>query len=275
MSKAIEAAIVALEYKDADYTKVDEAIAKFHALDKAMYKDLTKVESAIGAVITGKNITEQSEVDEMSKAIEAAILALEQKDEPFIVVGTGIPVTSVESSNRDESLTKVESNSDTVVPVPDNHRNTEQSKVGEMEKFIEDDAEKGADYTKENESIVASSALNKEEYKALTVVVTEKDFTEQFETDEKANNVVAESANTDKDITEPSNIDGTGNVTEDVLDESDKKIDDVSKSIGTASLDTDNNRMMLWVVLLLLVVAVVFVMILTKKNRENHMKYSE
>ena len=47
-----------LTYKDADYKKVDEAIDK---------------------VIRGKNITEQAEVDQMAKAIEDAIAALEKK----------------------------------------------------------------------------------------------------------------------------------------------------------------------------------------------------
>ena len=79
MAQAIEDAINALAYKDADYTKVDEAIAKAEKLDKSKYKDFTAVESAIKAVVRGKNITEQSEVDAMAKAIEDAINGLEEK----------------------------------------------------------------------------------------------------------------------------------------------------------------------------------------------------
>lgn len=79
MAKAIEDAIVALQYKDADYTKVDEAIAKANALKKDDYKDFSGVEAAVKAVVRGKNITEQSEVDKMAKDIEAAIAALEKK----------------------------------------------------------------------------------------------------------------------------------------------------------------------------------------------------
>ena len=79
MAKAIEAAIVALQYKDADYTKVDAAIAKANALNKNDYKDFSGVEAAVKAVVRGKNITEQSEVDKMAKAIEDAIVALEKK----------------------------------------------------------------------------------------------------------------------------------------------------------------------------------------------------
>ena len=79
MAKAIEDAIAALQYKDADYTKVDEAIAKANALKKDDYKDFSGVEAAVKAVVRGKNITEQSEVDKMAKDIESAIAALEKK----------------------------------------------------------------------------------------------------------------------------------------------------------------------------------------------------
>ena len=79
MAKAIEDAVSALQYKGADYTKVDEAIAKANALKKDNYKDFTVVEAAVNAVVRGKNITEQSEVDAMAKAIEDAIAALVEK----------------------------------------------------------------------------------------------------------------------------------------------------------------------------------------------------
>jgi len=79
MAQAIEDAIAALQYKDADYTKVDAAIAKANALKKDDYKDFSGVETAVKAVVRGKNITEQSEVDKMAKAIEDAIAALEKK----------------------------------------------------------------------------------------------------------------------------------------------------------------------------------------------------
>ncbi|WNV57479.1 LPXTG cell wall anchor domain-containing protein [Oscillospiraceae bacterium NTUH-002-81] len=80
MAKAIEDAIAALQYKDADYTKVDAAIAKANALNKDNYKDFTAVEAAVNAVTRGKNITQQAEVDAMAKAIEDAIAALQYKD---------------------------------------------------------------------------------------------------------------------------------------------------------------------------------------------------
>lgn len=93
MAKAIEDAIAALEYKDADYSKVDAAIAKAKALNRNEYKDFTKVEEAVNAVVRGKNITEQAEVDAMAKAIENAIAALERKPAKSTPTATAKPVT--------------------------------------------------------------------------------------------------------------------------------------------------------------------------------------
>ena len=80
MAQDIENAIAALQYKDADYTKVDAAIAKANALKKDNYKDFSAVEAAVNAVARGKNITQQAEVDAMAKAIEDALAALQYKD---------------------------------------------------------------------------------------------------------------------------------------------------------------------------------------------------
>ena len=70
---------IAMTYLPADYTKVDEAIAKASALNKDAYTDFTAVETAINAVVRDKNITEQDEVDAMAKAIEDAMAALVKK----------------------------------------------------------------------------------------------------------------------------------------------------------------------------------------------------
>ena len=63
----------------ADYTAVDAAIAKANALNKNSYQDFSAVEKAIADVVRDKNITEQSEVDAMAKAIEDAIAELVKK----------------------------------------------------------------------------------------------------------------------------------------------------------------------------------------------------
>ena len=99
MAKAIEDAIAALQYKDADYTKVDAAITKANALNKDTFKDFSAVEAAVNAVVRGKNITEQSEVDKMAKAIEDAIKA-QYKDADYTKVDEAI--TKANALNKDE-----------------------------------------------------------------------------------------------------------------------------------------------------------------------------
>ena len=68
-------------FKDspADYSAVEAAMAKANALNKNSYQDFSAVEKAIADVVRDKNITEQSEVDAMAKAIEDAIAALVKK----------------------------------------------------------------------------------------------------------------------------------------------------------------------------------------------------
>ena len=79
MAKAIEDAMAALQYKGADYSKVDAAIAKADKLNRDEYKDFSAVDAALSAVVRGKPLSEQAAVDAMAKAIETAIAALEKK----------------------------------------------------------------------------------------------------------------------------------------------------------------------------------------------------
>ena len=102
MAKAIADAIAALQYKGADYTKVDAAIAKANALNKDNYKDFSAVEAAVKAVVRDKNITKQSEVDAMAKAIEDAINALVRKSSGG---GSSKPSYSVTIPNKTENGT--------------------------------------------------------------------------------------------------------------------------------------------------------------------------
>ena len=88
MAEAIERAISELVLKPADYSAVDTAIEKANALNENDYVDFSAVKAALDAVVRGKNITEQAEVDAMAKAIEDAIAALVQKSYPVTISGT-------------------------------------------------------------------------------------------------------------------------------------------------------------------------------------------
>ena len=92
---------IAMTYLPADYTKVDAAIAKANALNKDNYKNFSAVEDAVNAVVRGKNITEQDEVDAMAQAIEKAINDLVRRSSG----GSSSPSYSVTIPNKTENGT--------------------------------------------------------------------------------------------------------------------------------------------------------------------------
>ena len=102
MATAITNAVKALTYKGADYTAVDAAIEKANALNENDYRDFSAVKAAIDAVVRGKNITEQTEVDAMAQAIEDAINALVRKSSGG---GSSSPSYSVTTPSKTENGT--------------------------------------------------------------------------------------------------------------------------------------------------------------------------
>ena len=194
MAKAIEDAIAALQYKGANYTKVDEAIAKANALKKDDYKDFSGVEAAINAVVRDKNITEQSEVDAMAKAIEDAIADLKYKDADYTKVDAAIKKANALKKDDYKDFSGVDN---AVNAVASGKNITEQSDVDAMAKAIEDaiaDLQyKDANYDEVDAAITKADALNKDDYKdfsgvkaAVKAVVRDKNITEQSEVDKMA-----------------------------------------------------------------------------------------
>ena len=185
---------IAMTYLPADYTKVDEAIAKANALNKDNYKDFTAVEAAVNAVVRDKNITEQTEVDAMAKAIEDAIAALQYKDADYTKVDAAIAKANALNKNDYKDFSAVEAAVNAVVR---DKNITEQSEVDAMAKAIEDAIAalqyKDADYTKVDAAIAKANALKKDDYKdfsgvetAVKAVVRGKNITEQSEVDKMA-----------------------------------------------------------------------------------------
>ena len=235
MAKAIEDAIAALQYKDADYTKVDAAIAKANALNKDEYKDFSAVEAAVNAVVRGKNITEQSEVDKMAKAIEDAIAALQYKDADYTKVDAAIAKANALNKDNYKDFTGVEAAVNAVVR---DKNITEQSEVDAMAKAIEDAIAalqyKDADYTKVDAAIAKANALNKDEYKDFTAV-------------EAAVNAVVRG----KNITEQSEVDKMAKAIEDAIAALEKKPASTKPGTSDKSPQTgDTSNLALWIALL-------------------------
>ncbi len=88
------AALEALKsaFVDANYSKVEEAIAKAEELDRSKYTDtsLADVDKAISEVVYGLNILEQETVDGYAEAISLAILNLEPLPADYQAVNDAI-----------------------------------------------------------------------------------------------------------------------------------------------------------------------------------------
>ena len=76
---AIINAINSLVYKSADYTEYNKAVEQAKSLNRDHYVDFSKVDEALAVDVSGKNITEQAEVDAQTQAITDAINGLELK----------------------------------------------------------------------------------------------------------------------------------------------------------------------------------------------------
>ena len=221
--------------ESADYANVDEAIAKANALNKDDYKDFSAVESAVNAVVRDKNITEQSEVDVMAKAIEDAIAALQYKDADYTKVDEAIAKANALKKDDYKDFSGVEAAVNAVVR---DKNITEQSEVDAMAKAIEDAIAalqyKDADYTKVDEAIVKANALNKDDYKDFSGV-------------EAAVNAVVR----DKNITEQSEVDAMAKAIEDAIAALEKKPSSTKAGTSDKSLKTsDTSDLALWIVLL-------------------------
>lgn len=113
----------------ADYSAVDAAEISARGLNKEDYEDFSAVEAAMNAVVRGKIIAQQDEVDAMARAIEDAVSALVRKKPSGGKSSSGggrtavypIQVTETANGTVTVSLTKASKDTEvTVIVKPDN-----------------------------------------------------------------------------------------------------------------------------------------------------------
>lgn len=85
-TRAIEDALKNLTLKPADYTEYNKAVEQAEAIDRSLYVDLAALDEALAVDVSGKNITEQTEVDSQTQAILNAISALVYKPADYTEV---------------------------------------------------------------------------------------------------------------------------------------------------------------------------------------------
>lgn len=123
-TRAIEDALKNLVFKPADYTEYNNAVEQANALNRDLYEDLAALDEALAVDISGKNITEQAEVDAQTQAILTAIENLTEKPvtEPETPEEPSQPVT--EAPSETETTTQSDAKPSTDVKSPQTGANT-------------------------------------------------------------------------------------------------------------------------------------------------------
>ncbi len=136
-TEAILNAIGSLRYKDAYYDDYNKAVEQANSLDRSLYKDLSAVDSAVSVDVSDKNITEQSVINDRTKAILDAINALEYKDADYLEYNKAVEQANAVDRTQytDESLAVL----DNALAVDVSGKNiTEQSVVDAQTQAITD-----------------------------------------------------------------------------------------------------------------------------------------
>lgn len=123
-TQAILTAIENLVFKPADYTEYNKAVEQAKALNRDLYEDLTALDEALAVDVSGKNITEQADVDSQTQTILRAIENLTEKPvtEPETPGDPSQPVT--EAPSETETTTQSDSTLSTDVKSPQTGANT-------------------------------------------------------------------------------------------------------------------------------------------------------
>lgn len=123
------------EYAKADYTELDKAEETAKALNKDNYVDFTAVEKALEAIDRTKNLTQQSDVDKMTKDINDAVAALVYKSADYTEVDKAEKAAKALNKDDYEDFSAVEK----ALAAIDRTKNiTEQADVDAMAKAIND-----------------------------------------------------------------------------------------------------------------------------------------
>lgn len=79
----IRTGVTSNKVASADYSAYNAAVERAKAIDRSKYNDLTALDEALAVDVSGKNITEQTEVDLQTQEILNAINSLKEKEIPI------------------------------------------------------------------------------------------------------------------------------------------------------------------------------------------------
>lgn len=198
-TNAIEKALTALEFKDADYSAYNAATEKANALDKSLYADTTELDKLLAEGISGLTILDQDVVDTQTRAIENALKNLVLKSADYSAYDAAVEKAKaldkslyVDTTELDKLLAEDISGL-TIL---------DQDIVDNQTRSIEDALKnlvlKPADYTEYDKAVEQANALDRSLYEdltaldtALAVDVSGKNITEQEIVDNQTQVILA------------------------------------------------------------------------------------
>ena len=154
MAEAINTAVSAMQYKNADYSAVDTAIENANAkINSGLYTDesVSDVQEKINAVVTDYDITKQAEVTAMAEAINTAASAMQYKNADYSNLNSAIENAEVEIAKgwyTDDSVAALNSEIEKVTYNLDvTHQLEVNNWTDNIVKATKDLTKKLADYT--------------------------------------------------------------------------------------------------------------------------------
>ncbi|MCL2164348.1 MAG: hypothetical protein FWH55_08160, partial [Oscillospiraceae bacterium] len=164
-ANAINSAIAALVYKEADYSAVEAVMAAVKALNKNLYVDFSGVDAAIAAVVYGLGVGDQSIVDGYAIAINTAMAALVYKEANYSAVEEAIAATNALNKNLYVDFSGVDAAKAAVIyslgvsdqAIVDGYASAINTAIAAL-------VYKGADYSMVEAAIATAKALNKDLY---------------------------------------------------------------------------------------------------------------
>lgn len=179
-------------FMSADYSEYDKVVAQAKALDRSLYTDLTELDEALSADISGLSNSQQNIVDEQTAKIKAVLdnLVLKPADysrvnEQINTVPEHLEYYTDETVNAlNKILNGIDNGLDiTKQEVVDSYAEQLQNAISALEY-------KPADYTEYDKAVSEANGLDKEKYvdfsqveKELAVDVGGRNITQQEEVD--------------------------------------------------------------------------------------------
>ena len=205
LSKQLEDAVKGLTYKTADYSEVQEAIAKTEALDSKAYttESWNKLQDALDAVVKDLDITQQDKVNDMAKSINDAIsnlVSLGNKDELQSVYDALSKLDqNLYTDDTVRTLKEALANAETVLADDQATVDDVKEATDMLNQATANLVYKDADYSKVDQAIDEANKLNSKDYTteswnklqdALDAVVRNLDITKQKQVDKMAENLL-------------------------------------------------------------------------------------